>query len=508
MGFHRLTTPSYTGGLPGGYDYINNAVSGTPADANGVLSGGTNVGSYFVGHGESAASGNVNRPALALAQNTDALDDLFHRDIAVTTKSGDTTVVGVPTTSVTLTGPGIFLGSSGTPATSVGINTVFEITDANDEDIVDASGNKCVVTSITGGTIGTGGFSTGNVVLTISPGIPVGKTFHIYYGVRSNLAALPVDAFTTIKIRGAMVVPAELEGTGGAGLIGTAALGTWADGGTNLAQNVQAQLAQFITDLTANASSAHSGAAKVATFGFTGTHFSTSTSSIQANLNQLATAVDAIETTGTPAIQTFASTSALQASSATLYANACCFVFGKGVYGYDAASTLTEDGNFTVKPTSVGGGSPGRWRRMQTGLRGDSVFKEQFVGGYDTSFFNTLSGSYTIGLTAAGGTQKSFAGDVVNVMAIVRALVDPATGTEGEYIISVQEDAGAFTDISSSVRRSTATTAADLLTMVAQYTVVGNPSTLNVHVRVKRNAGTGNVYLLNPSQIMFTVSRG
>ena len=44
MGFHRLTVPSYYGGLPGGYDYINNAVSGTPANANGVLPSGPNTG--------------------------------------------------------------------------------------------------------------------------------------------------------------------------------------------------------------------------------------------------------------------------------------------------------------------------------------------------------------------------------------------------------------------------------------------------------------------------------
>ena len=60
--FHRLAVPTYFGGLPAGYDYVNNATSGTPAYANGALTGGTNVGSYFVGFDDDATSANANRP--------------------------------------------------------------------------------------------------------------------------------------------------------------------------------------------------------------------------------------------------------------------------------------------------------------------------------------------------------------------------------------------------------------------------------------------------------------
>src|SRR5579862_2419668 len=99
MPFHRLTVPSYNGGLPAGYDYVNNAVSGTPAPANGVLVAGPNTGSYFIGFGDDGTSANANRPNMALAQNTDYLDNLLHQDIAVPavsstiTSAGDTSFV-------------------------------------------------------------------------------------------------------------------------------------------------------------------------------------------------------------------------------------------------------------------------------------------------------------------------------------------------------------------------------------------------------------------------------
>lgn len=75
MGFHRLSTPVYSGGLRAGDDYINNAASGTPAPANGVLISGVNAGSYFVGFQDDATSANFNRPIKALAENCDLLDD-------------------------------------------------------------------------------------------------------------------------------------------------------------------------------------------------------------------------------------------------------------------------------------------------------------------------------------------------------------------------------------------------------------------------------------------------
>ena len=201
--FHRLTVPTYFGGLPAGFDYINNAISGTPANADGQKSAGPNVGTYFIAFGEDATSSDANRPNVALATNTDYLDNLLHQDIAINTRTGDTTP-GSPVASITITGPNIFLG-----VLTDTLQDVFHITDTNDEDI-EVSGTQVLVASITGGTLG-GGFSTGNVTLTLNISIPTGQAYRVWYGTRSNLATLPADAFTTLRIRSAIQVSAAVE---------------------------------------------------------------------------------------------------------------------------------------------------------------------------------------------------------------------------------------------------------------------------------------------------------
>jgi hypothetical protein len=196
--FHRLTVPSYFGGLPSGFDYINNATSGTPAIANGVLSYGPNIGSYFVGFGDDGTSGDANRPAQALAQNTDYLDNVLHDDLVQLIRSGDTTVSGSPQTSITLSGAGtIWLGSGG-----YALQDLFHIVDSTERDI-EVSGTKVVVASIaSGGSVG-GGFASGSVTLTLNVGIPVGVTWRIYSCQRTNLTSLPIDALTLPFMRNA-----------------------------------------------------------------------------------------------------------------------------------------------------------------------------------------------------------------------------------------------------------------------------------------------------------------
>jgi hypothetical protein len=204
--FHRLTVPTYFGGLPSGYDYINNATSGTPAYADGVLSGGTNAGSYFVGFDDDATSANANRPALALATNTDYLDNLLHRDIAIPVRSGSGSISD---TGLTLVGPGVFMGLVGDDA----FEDLFHITDLNDEDILNASGTKMVVTAAVdgGGTpvsIG-GGFSSGNVALTFNFPAPV--AYQVYYAERGNFATFPADGLTSVHIRDLTEVDSKVE---------------------------------------------------------------------------------------------------------------------------------------------------------------------------------------------------------------------------------------------------------------------------------------------------------
>lgn len=210
MAFHRLTVPAYFGGLPGGYDYVNNAVTGTPALADGARASGPNAGTYFVGFGEDARTLAANRGLKALAENTDYLDDLLRRDIALPTRTTDV-VAGAPVTSIIITGPGVFLGVSGHPNTQAGRDLLFEILDEEDDEIIGtiATGAKCVVTAVSSA-VGSG-FSSGSVTLTVSPAIPAGKTYRVYYGTRSNLATMPADFLTNFKIRGAHELDDEAD---------------------------------------------------------------------------------------------------------------------------------------------------------------------------------------------------------------------------------------------------------------------------------------------------------
>jgi len=250
MAFHRLTVPAYYGGLPGGYDYINNAIAGTPALGDGARAdSGPNDGTYFIGFGENVRSIVVNRGLKALADNTDLLDDYLHRGVAVPARTTNVTA-GAPVSSIIITGPDIFLGAAGTPNTTEGFNTFLQLLDNEDKEIVNASLVKCEITAVSGGTIGAGGFSAGNVTLTISPAIPGGVTYRVYYGTRGNLATLPVDAFLNIKVRSAQEVSALLEVPGGSELIGYNGGAAWADATTNLGPTtVGAQLDKILTDI-------------------------------------------------------------------------------------------------------------------------------------------------------------------------------------------------------------------------------------------------------------------
>lgn len=222
INFHRWATPSYHGGLPSGYDLINVVSGGTgssgSAFADGAKSGSNpNTGTYFVAWGEDATSSNANRGLLALAQNTDLLDSLLRQDLAYAVRTNDVTP-GSPVSTVVLP-TNTFIGTTGYTTSVNDLQRLFEILDSNNDEIIDpTSGQHVQVASVTlgsgdviGGTGGNGSFSGNTVTLNISPSIPTGVTYRIWYASRTNLATLPMDALTTIKIRTAEEVSAGVE---------------------------------------------------------------------------------------------------------------------------------------------------------------------------------------------------------------------------------------------------------------------------------------------------------
>lgn len=218
MAFHRLVVPTYFGGLPGGYDYINNPpLNGDPgvaAFADTKKGSGVNQGTYFWGFGEDATSSNGNRGLKALAENTDILDNLLRRDIALTAKTNDV-LAGAPVSSIVLAGQ-VFVGEFGVSNAQAVRDSLVSILDNNDNEIITAAGTVVKASLIHDGAsnnvVGnqsSGFYNTPTVNLNVA--IPAGITYRLYYGERGNLATLPKDAFTTIKIRGAQEVTGEVE---------------------------------------------------------------------------------------------------------------------------------------------------------------------------------------------------------------------------------------------------------------------------------------------------------
>ena len=220
--FHRFVDPSYTSaptlstpdapvtfdGID--YDRLNVTATGTgpgAAAAAGYKTGSAvNTGTYFIAFGEDATSAQSNRGLKALAENTDHLDDLLHRDVAVVVRkvlvaSGHG---GVATDSV---GTGTFVGTDG----AYPIDKLFQVLDQNDREIFNATtGAKIYVSSITGATIGDG-FSTGAVTLVFSESIPDTQAYRIYYATRSTPATFPKDAMSFVDVRAVAQVSAEVE---------------------------------------------------------------------------------------------------------------------------------------------------------------------------------------------------------------------------------------------------------------------------------------------------------
>lgn len=216
---HRYVTPTYPGAA--GFDYFNVISGGTGGTGSAYMDlakvGGPNAGTYAVAFGEDATSSNANRGMRALAQNDDYIDNLLHRLIAVPVVSTGGPS-GSTTTTVTLP-VATFLGTSGYSTAPASLNMLFEITDSNNDEIIDpGTGATVAVASVTlgtGDTIGGGGangnFSGNTVQLNISPAIPASVSYKVKYATQSDLADLPIDALTAINIRGANEIDGAVE---------------------------------------------------------------------------------------------------------------------------------------------------------------------------------------------------------------------------------------------------------------------------------------------------------
>lgn len=222
--FHRFVDPSYyilSGEFPPDpdvdYDLINVVSGGTgsggSATADGQKSGGPNDGTYYLAFGEPATSNYFNRGMRALSENSDHLDNLFHRDVAAPTIA----VLPVEVfhiVSVTIPA-GTYLGPGGLTNDAAGLSTLFSLTDLNDDDVIDAGTHIVpdLVDGISAAILtGAGGFSTVPGTVTFnSTGIPISLATRLYYGARVNLATLPADALVSIKVRGAQEVSYPVE---------------------------------------------------------------------------------------------------------------------------------------------------------------------------------------------------------------------------------------------------------------------------------------------------------
>lgn len=220
MAFHRLVVPSYFGGLPGGYDYINTPTdptvggTGAPASMDGKKAGGPNDGTYMQAFGEDATSNFVNRPIKALAENTDILDNLMRRDLAITEQTANV-LAASPVSSIVIAAQ-VFVGEFGVSNNQATRDLLVSVLDINGNEIITTAGVTVKALLIHDGSstnvVGTqtsGFFSTPTVNLNVA--IPAGVTYHVLYGVRTNLATMPKDAFTNIKIRSAQEVSGEVE---------------------------------------------------------------------------------------------------------------------------------------------------------------------------------------------------------------------------------------------------------------------------------------------------------
>lgn len=201
--FHRKTTPTYPGGLPGTHDYINNPSAngdpGSAAPADAKKSSGVNQGTYLIAFGEAATAGNSNRGTTALAENTDYLDNILHQDVSEPVVAASVTS-GSPTTGFVITGS-VFVGGGTATNDQRTRSGLVAILDGNGLPLTVLSGGSYVTVKASlihdgsnNNVVGTGYRTNPSVTLSIA--IPASTAYRYVYYKRSNYASLDQGAFT------------------------------------------------------------------------------------------------------------------------------------------------------------------------------------------------------------------------------------------------------------------------------------------------------------------------
>lgn len=213
MPFHRYVTPSYFGGMPGGYDLINVTSGGVGASDGSALVAAKkpgphpNAGTYFVAFGEDATSADANRGFKALAENSDLLDDAFHADQSIPVVSAvQTPGSALPSTTI----PGyVFVGGSGETNDQRTRSGLVAVIDGDGFPLHIFNGSiyvPVVVSSIqtSGGSnvVGSGYYL--NPTVLFAPAIPSGQPYRLAYYQRSNLISQPTSTYSRLAngIRG------------------------------------------------------------------------------------------------------------------------------------------------------------------------------------------------------------------------------------------------------------------------------------------------------------------
>lgn len=309
MPFHRLTVPTYDGGLPSSHDYINNAGVGTPAPVSAQQSGGTYDGTYFEVPGETAESTKVNRANSALAENCDFIDDVLLTSRPVLTYE-DFTAGGGGDTQIQLTGD-VFVGRAGVaPINQEERDFLIAIVDpltlqqlvigplvtpevVSCSDLRDSGDAANVI-----GTEATGYHTNPIVVFSVT--IPAATDYRVVYLRRSTVVAEsdPDDATGDMGYLVGYLVKALGRGAAAASkFVGGET--AWHNGSDLSGQvTVQEAIDQIIGDLGSDGAGTR-GAVKVGATGYVGTGLTLTIGSVESQLQELADGCGGLNTANT-----------------------------------------------------------------------------------------------------------------------------------------------------------------------------------------------------------------